>query len=92
MKASLVISTPQRLFISVLLNRDCLYRFMTRIRKYVQNNKTLNEVGSWKRTEMQLRDDKARMSCHDIQRQTAGTWELAQVIGKQPTLCRTKQK
>ncbi len=37
MKASLMISTPQRLFISVLVNRDCLTAFMTRIRKYVQN-------------------------------------------------------
>ena len=37
MKASLMISTPQRLFISVLVNRDCPTAFMTRIRKYVQN-------------------------------------------------------
>ena len=37
MKASLTISTPQKLFISVLENRDCPTAFMTRIRKYVQN-------------------------------------------------------
>ena len=41
-------------------NRDCPTAFMTRIRKSVTKyNKTLDEVGSWKRTEMQLRDDKA---------------------------------
>ena len=37
MKASLTISTPQKLFISVLENRDCPTAFMTRIRKSVQN-------------------------------------------------------
>ena len=36
-KASLMISTPQRLFISVLENRDCPIAFMIRIRKSVQN-------------------------------------------------------
>ena len=37
MKASLMISTPQRLFISVLENRDYPTAFMIRIRKSVQN-------------------------------------------------------
>ena len=37
MKASLMISTPQRLFISVLVNRDCPTAFMIKIRKSVQN-------------------------------------------------------
>ena len=37
MKASLMISTPQRLFISVLVNRDYPTAFMIRIRKSVQN-------------------------------------------------------
>ena len=36
-KASLTISTPQRLFISVLVNRDCPTAFMIKIRKSVQN-------------------------------------------------------
>ena len=36
-KASLMISTPQRLFISVLVNRDCPTAFMIKIRKSVQN-------------------------------------------------------
>ncbi len=40
-------------FISVLVNRDCPTAFMIKIRKSVQeHNKTLDEVGSWKRTEM----------------------------------------
>ena len=62
MKASLMISTPQKRFISVLENRDCPTAFMTRIREVCSKyNKTLDEVGSWKRTEMQLRDDKAHV-------------------------------
>ena len=36
-KASLMISTPQRPFISVLVNQDCPTAFMIKIRKSVQN-------------------------------------------------------
>jgi len=70
------------------------YRFYDKDKEVCsKHNKTLDEVGSWKRTEMQLRDDKAHafaMTFKDRPLELGRTGFRA--IGKQPTLCRTKQK
>ena len=77
-KASLMISTPQRLFISVLVNRDCPYRFYDKDKEVCsKHNKTLEEVGSWKRTEMQLRDDKAHAFAMTFKERPLELGELA---------------
>ena len=57
MKVSLMISTPQRTVYIGAGKSGLSYRFYDKDKEVCSKyNKTLDEVGSWKRTEMQLRD------------------------------------